>query len=71
MIDIARWRDDPRLARVESQGRASADLSILTNLTSGYGFAWERRRALISGSGLATSLGWQHLTADRARAAFD
>jgi GAF domain-containing protein len=37
---------------------------VLTNLTAGVLICWERRRALMtSGSGLATSLGWQHLTA--------
>jgi hypothetical protein len=53
------------------QVRGAPELLILTNVTGGYGLGWERRRVLISGGGPPTSLGWQHLTADRASAAFD
>jgi hypothetical protein len=70
-IDIARLMDDRRLSESKPQRRRAPELLILTNLTGGYGLGWDRRRVLISGGGPATSLGWQHLTAGRASAAFD
>jgi GAF domain-containing protein len=60
---------DQRRYKATAAG-CSADLLILTNLTAGYRLGWESWRALTTSGGVpATSLGWQHLTADRAKAA--